>query len=480
LIDGKKGNTSGPSSKEIAMALRSGIPVKMRRYKRKWYNNVFLGSELVEFIIKSGYADSREDAVKIGRKINKELNVFHHVTREHALEDSSLFYRFSQLRTNAYIVTTHKPRFKRIFNFLGFEMDVEGDYLEFPYANGKEYPKFTVKESLVLRNKLSDSTVGDSDDDEDFNGDQGLLMMEKSSETPLEEFDDGTPIKKLRQPPPQDMSVKKKKDNPLEKMAQAHFKVHRNMGHLFNSTVYEKKKNAVPTSSQKKLKRGTRSNDDVDKLLNLDMHSHSNNMLAKLGMLIEPIIGIALAILGVFRALFNIFTWRDPMCSFWVSILVPVLVVILHCFPWRAFMFLVGIVAFGPQNLVIRIVKERYDDHQTASKKSKGGEEKTALESLPDAQPIFTTSLLNEGKDVDVTNIRVPYSPIKYQRFYDWPPESQYGRVKSDNIEAGRESFRTTAHVVVAAQRLTQNTSGNSGQPKSPSVLRRREIASSG
>lgn len=37
-----------------------------------------------------------------------------------------------------------------------------------------------------------------------------------------------------------------------------------------------------------------------------------------------------------------------------------------------------------------------------------------------------------EDKNRGSHHVVVPYSPLMYQRFYDWPPESQYARVKAD------------------------------------------------
>ena len=61
-------------------------------------------------------------------------------------------------------VRTHEPKGKKLFEALGFintsdEKNVQGnldpnkDHLEFPFAEGRLYPKFTVKESLVVHGK---------------------------------------------------------------------------------------------------------------------------------------------------------------------------------------------------------------------------------------------------------------------------------------------------------------------------------------
>mmetsp|Transcript_25742 Transcript_25742/g.36318 ORF Transcript_25742/g.36318 Transcript_25742/m.36318 type:complete len:1132 (-) Transcript_25742:170-3565(-) len=489
MVHTNKNSTDGPSFEQIAMAMRRGVTVKKRKYKLKWYSNVFIGSELVDFMVKSGYATSRQDAVQLGEKINKELNLFHHVTREHLLEDGHLFYRFSTLRSHAYIVTTHKPRFKSLFSFLGFEMDAEEDHLEFPYANGIDYPKFTVKESLVLRNKQGDITAGESDDneEEEFStaDDHSFLMKDKSSRTSFQEIEHEKPA--LKPPPPQDMSVKKKKDKPVTtSLAEAKFKIHARMGHVFNDTVYEKKKSPMYKPPEKKSKGGSGPKYDVDKLLNIDMYSHPNGVVAKLGLFIEPITGIALAFLSLFRAIFNVFTWRDPICTFWVSVIVPVLIVFLHCFPWRGFMLLVGLVAFGPQNWLIRILKERHGDNKVDRNKQESDKKSPTLEELSNDQPVFRSTFTTEHKHNEadrVTKIRVPYSPIKYQRFYDWPPEPQFGRVISD-LEGSQRSLKPVARSLL--RRLSGSSLKSSTPPRQPensgrsknSNVRRRRVSS--
>jgi C2 domain len=56
-------------------------------------------------------------------------------------------------RSPQYNINTHIPRGKKLFQALGFlsaaQKDPDDDHIEFPFADGKEYPKFTVRECLV-------------------------------------------------------------------------------------------------------------------------------------------------------------------------------------------------------------------------------------------------------------------------------------------------------------------------------------------
>jgi hypothetical protein len=72
-------------------------------------------------------------------------------------------------------------------------------------------------------------------------------------------------------------------------------------------------------------------------------------VVSRVAPFVEPIVGSATAFLCLFRALFNIFTWRDPFLSFWVTLLMSVLAAILLVFPWRLVLFAVGVVVVGPQ-----------------------------------------------------------------------------------------------------------------------------------
>lgn len=74
----------------------------------------------------------------------------------------------------------------------------------------------------------------------------------------------------------------------------------------------------------------------------------------------NPVVGITASFLGplmrIFRiyvvatrTVFNIGVWRDPFLSFWALCFLLALMAILIVFPWRSFLFLVGLVCFGPQ-----------------------------------------------------------------------------------------------------------------------------------
>lgn len=135
-----------------------------------------------------------------------------------------------------------------------------------------------------------------------------------------------------------------------------------------------------------------------------------------------------------FRALFNIFTWQDPILTFWVSIICPFVATLLYLFPWRIFFGIAGSVLFGPQNWLIRVINERKGilppdmDTVIVRKKGKADGNDEIDESEP--APLFCNNT-DENRAIhysalDQTNVKhivIPYTPLMYNhRFYDCPP----------------------------------------------------------
>lgn len=170
----------------------------------------------------------------------------------------------------------------------------------------------------------------------------------------------------------------------------------------------------------------------------------------------RPIIEIALGWLCLFRALFNVFTWQDPILSFWLSVLAPVVIAVLHIFPWRVALGVAGVVLFGPQNWMWRLYQEYKGvvppDLDTIIRKKK----KSKRNLNPDDEPLFThLTIRNESFDSSqldrsqVRKIAVPYSPLLYShRFYDWPPEPEYARVVADADESTTDAREEAPSVV--------------------------------
>lgn len=510
--------------KEIASAFRDGIKVQTLRYRWTAYHNAFKGTDAVDFLVDSGYASSREGAVTIGQRMVKEMKLFEHVARKHRFKDEPLFYSFLAYDSGEYVIKTHQPWGKPIFRMLGFlppnELTKVEAQLEMPYSDGVDHPRFTVKESLVIRSKESQRILMQEQDMEDngtaaystilqqFALAQGLdefleeestnLVREEAEKEHAEPDSAGLKIKILKKPPQQDINFRKKSDKKTTLVLQeARHKVHGVLLHLFNDRVYKiddtistferkaKISKRGQTSTRKLNKKvsnasvhGTNdavntvaTKDEYNKLLGTDKYSHSTPWMSRIGVYMQPIVEIALEWLCFFRALFNVFTWRDPILSFWVSILGPIVVVILHLFPWRVVLGILGLVLFGPQNWLLRVIRERKEgddefDPDKIVKKTKAKmdienaeREEAPLFSMyaPDNRPISQADIDN----FDVRKVVVPYSQLMYQRFYDWPPENEYARVIAEDAPTGEAEF---------TEMMPSYSSGNESVESTPST----------
>ena len=79
---------------QIANDLERSLPVRDRRYRMQVYKSCWIGKDCIDYLVRSRYVSSRAEAVHLGRRIAKELNLFEHVCRDHELKDDYLFYRF--------------------------------------------------------------------------------------------------------------------------------------------------------------------------------------------------------------------------------------------------------------------------------------------------------------------------------------------------------------------------------------------------
>jgi hypothetical protein len=68
--------------------------VRDRYYHMRKYPKVFVGSEVVTALVDQGICPTRTDAVQLGRQLERELCLFHHVVNEHRFADEWYFYRY--------------------------------------------------------------------------------------------------------------------------------------------------------------------------------------------------------------------------------------------------------------------------------------------------------------------------------------------------------------------------------------------------
>lgn len=159
-------------------------------------------------------------------------------------------------------------------------------------------------------------------------------------------------------------------------------------------------------------------------------------IMAFVGEFGAPALDILKVALSVFRSLFNLFMWRDPFLSSLFFFGAVFFLLILLVFPWRLFFFVVGLVAFGPQNWLLRVqgklpLKKKetpFEDIENESKKNK----------IPNFQfhNHLTTDGGNDTRDKKFSKgapvarrALVPNSPLISRRFYDWPPNPSVSKV---------------------------------------------------
>jgi hypothetical protein len=82
---------------EAFQRIYKGVVVKTRRYHLSSYKKCFVASEAVDFMVDSGWATSREDAIRIGVELQMEFNMFEHVVdpEKHMFKDEPLFFKFN-------------------------------------------------------------------------------------------------------------------------------------------------------------------------------------------------------------------------------------------------------------------------------------------------------------------------------------------------------------------------------------------------
>jgi X-X-X-Leu-X-X-Gly heptad repeat protein len=279
-----------------------------------------------------------------------------------------------------------------------------------------------------------------------------------------------------------------------DEFAEIKDKMHEVTWHLFDDKTYEMKDPDSLFFGQGKKPEKRRKAMDVsqklDKLLHVGQYSHSNPFIARLGLFVEPIISSVYSFLCLFRAVFNVYTWRDPMLTFWLSIFGIILAAILFVFPWRIFLFVLGVAIVGPQNWAIRVLRAK--GHLPPIRVKVPPEVDPDFlkkdQALPTGQPIFCSHSRQgnapaKPSEIDareVQRIVVPYNPLIYQRFYDWPPEPQYAQVKAENLDGlhssspRRSGSREVGRIRRRFQRRSQTVRAPTVQGMPPSNTRRR------
>jgi hypothetical protein len=99
-LGGSKGSLTRNSSFHIITQAmqnpRSGCPIKDRRWHFRLYENVFIGGECVEWMLREFEdIETRDDAIALGNELLSK-GVFEHANRKHRFLDGHYFYRLNK------------------------------------------------------------------------------------------------------------------------------------------------------------------------------------------------------------------------------------------------------------------------------------------------------------------------------------------------------------------------------------------------
>ena len=98
ILKGHKSVAKTELDRLVEQMLRpEGLMIRDRRFRLTWYPDCFVGSEAVDWIVKTQKA-TRQEAVRLGQRL-VDRDVIHHVTYEHGFKDEYLFYRFYKKET---------------------------------------------------------------------------------------------------------------------------------------------------------------------------------------------------------------------------------------------------------------------------------------------------------------------------------------------------------------------------------------------
>lgn len=78
---------------ELVARFKKNVSIKDRRYRLTTYKDCFVGSEAVQWLVTSGTAQTRQDAINLGLLL-QDAGIIEHCLRDHDFKDEELFYKF--------------------------------------------------------------------------------------------------------------------------------------------------------------------------------------------------------------------------------------------------------------------------------------------------------------------------------------------------------------------------------------------------
>ncbi|GAX12066.1 hypothetical protein FisN_8Lh168 [Fistulifera solaris] len=235
---------------------------------------------------------------------------------------------------------------------------------------------------------------------------------------------------------------------------------------ITKNTTVESREMMMLNDQNSALKKRKAVYDEFDKLLGLKSRS-ANPLNRIMSSFLGPLMRMCRISLYAFRISYHTFSWRDPFFSFWVLVALCAVCLILVAFPWRQFFFLIVLGALGPQNIFVRRYLEKrlkekalkaieeeenfslieskdsissrhnasvnditsVDEMRksawfaTSTKHKKKQKNEAEAELVDERPPFLPNHHANASKKVQPRSVVIPYSRLKKDRFYDWPPD---------------------------------------------------------
>ncbi|KAL7542867.1 hypothetical protein ACHAWF_014351 [Thalassiosira exigua] len=174
----------------------------------------------------------------------------------------------------------------------------------------------------------------------------------------------------------------------------------------------------------------------------LRINASSNPIAKRLNPLLASVVKIFSIGLSSFRAIFNVFMWKDPNLSFFFLLFLLCSMVVILVFPWKPFFLLVGIIGLGPQNKLLvswylnnerkrKLLSTRTKRRQSIVEKVMDRiiQRYDPLTDLADS-PLLMRNNMQRKADGELHHVIIPSVPFLYDRFYDWPPDPSSSCVK--------------------------------------------------
>jgi Domain found in Dishevelled, Egl-10, and Pleckstrin (DEP) len=178
---------------ELAKFFQENVP---RIKRRRIHPNAFFGREAVSFLVDTNYASSRQEAVDLGKRLQHDIGLFHHVRkRQIDFRDSDVVFVLTNVETSAYLFRTHNPWFCSVSRFLFSNVEKArlDAHMEFPFASSLDHPRFTVRDGLDSKEPLnllarmqdpnSDAELDDEESSDDENEDDGMGSMNSDDDS---------------------------------------------------------------------------------------------------------------------------------------------------------------------------------------------------------------------------------------------------------------------------------------------------------